>query len=207
MAAELQSNKEASSDKNEKGVDTSMKAFTEAIRSHGEFYPSGPMCWGPVQWIALHQMARGYPLKSPSKEKQEGVKAYVMGLAEFLPCSICSTHWRVIAPTVEAHTSSRDELLKWTIDVHNAVNERTKGKKAVLTYKEAIETIITNCTGNRLTISTLGGGDGDVGSTKKKHQKCSETAAQVLGTTTALFALATMIFVVLFILARRKTSS
>ena len=188
-------------------TDTSMKAFTDALQSHGEFYPTGPMCWGPVQWMALHQMARGYPLTSPSKEKQEGVKAYVMGLVELLPCSICATHWRVIAPTVEAHTSSRNALLKWTIDVHNAVNERTKGKKAVLSYRQAIDTIIMQCAGNRLTVSTIGAAsDSTTPLPSHEHRKCSETAVKVLATTSALLALASVIFFILFILSRRKLS-
>ena len=178
-------------------AETSVKAFEEAIAAKGDFYATGPMCWGPVQWIALHQMARGYPLHSPAPEKQAAAKAYVIALADLLPCSICATHWRAIAPTID--TSSRNAFLKWTIDVHNSVNKRTK--KAVLSYREAIDTIIFQCVDNCLSISTFRE-KSNPPTTPTAH--CSKTAVTSLAATSALLALATVIFFVLFMHARRQ---
>jgi hypothetical protein len=91
----------------------------------------GPRCWGPLQWMALHQMLRGF---QPTPERQAALRSHVQTLADVIPCSICSNHWRAIAPTID--TSSRDAALKWSIDVHNAVNKRLH--KPELSYEQAI---------------------------------------------------------------------
>ncbi len=73
---------------------------------------------------------------------------YMTSLAEIMPCSLCANEWRQIAPTVASATDSRYTALKWTIDVHNAVNKRLH--KPVLTYAEAVDAIKSACPGNVL---------------------------------------------------------
>ena len=111
---------------------------------------SGPSCWGPVQWAALHQMLRGYPREAASTEKQEALKAYVNGLAGLIPCNACAQHWKTFAATVQ--TENRHDALKWSIDAHNAVNARL-GKR-VYTYAEALQMIETQCAGNVYTCTS-----------------------------------------------------
>ena len=101
---------------------------------------STPKCWGPVQWLAIHQLLRGYP-RNPMPSTQAALKAYLAALAHLIPCSICASHWADIAPTVD--TSSRAAALKWSIDVHNEVNKRLK--KPVLSYAEAVATLEAAC--------------------------------------------------------------
>ena len=128
-----------------------LQEFETVMETRSDMYASGPLCWGPLQWMAMHQMARGYPHR-PSPEKQAAIKAYMVALVDLLPCSICSTHWKAIAPTVK--TESRHAFLKWTIDVHNKVNKRTG--KPVLDYSAALDTIHASCQDNCLSsISTL----------------------------------------------------
>ena len=183
--------------------ETSMQAFTNALDTFGEFYPTGPMCWGPVQWAAMHQMARGFPLHNPSPEKQAAVKAYMLALVEVLPCSICATHWKNIAPTVD--TSSRNAFLKWTIDVHNSVNKRTE--KTVLSYRDAIEAIVLQCTGNRLTLcSGNGSAPGQSSNSTSTTSQSPISAVTTLAATSILFAFAMIVFFVLFMHARRRAS-
>ncbi len=105
---------------------------------------SGPECWGPPQWIALHQYARSYPRKNPTNEVQQAARNYVMAMVHLIPCNECSGHWAKIAPTVV--TTDRCSFLKWTIDVHNQVNAR-KGKP-VLSYEEAVRQIEATCPNN-----------------------------------------------------------
>jgi hypothetical protein len=105
---------------------------------------SGPSCWGPVQWTALHQLLRGYPREDASAEKQDALKAYVNGLAGLIPCNACAQHWKSFAATVQ--TKNRHDALKWSIDAHNAVNARL-GKR-VYTYAEALRLLETQCVGN-----------------------------------------------------------
>jgi hypothetical protein len=104
--------------------------------------PAAPRCWGPLQWSALHQLLRGYP-QQPSEKTQQDLRQYVTALAGLIPCSICATHWADIAPTVD--TSSRFAALKWSIDVHNAVNKRLG--KPVLTYAQAVDHLTGMCSG------------------------------------------------------------
>ena len=127
-----------------------LKDFATIMSTRSDVYASGPMCWGPLQWMAMHQMARGFP-HNPTPEKQAAVKAYMVALVDLLPCSICAMHWGQIAPHVR--TESRNAFLKWTIDVHNKVNKRTG--KPVLTYPQALDTILNSCKDNCLSISTL----------------------------------------------------
>lgn len=106
---------------------------------------SGPACWGPPQWMALHQLLRGYPREHASPEKQAALKSYVQGLAGIIPCNACAQHWKALADTVA--TENRAAALKWSIDVHNAVNLRT-GKK-MYSYADALELLRDTCPGNR----------------------------------------------------------
>jgi hypothetical protein len=95
------------------------------------FHACGPGCWGPVEWMAMHQMLRGF---QPTPTRKAALVTHLTSLADVLPCSACGNHWRTIAPTVD--TSSRDAALKWSIDAHNSVNERLGKPK--LSYAQAI---------------------------------------------------------------------
>jgi hypothetical protein len=121
-------------------VDTNLKALDV-----GNLSSSGPSCWGPPQWIALHQLLRGYPLENAPQEKQDALKAYVTGLAGIIPCNACAQHWKVLAETVQ--TSDRRAALAWSIDAHNLVNARL-GKR-VLTYMEAARVLTDQCPNNK----------------------------------------------------------
>lgn len=110
-----------------------------------DFIATGPLCWGPNQWLALHQMLRGYPRTDPSPAKQRALRQYVAAMADVMPCSICSDHWRKLAPTVK--TGSRLEALKWSIDAHNTVNKRLG--KPVYTYAQAVKLLKEQCPGNK----------------------------------------------------------
>ena len=120
-------------------------ALEHALKTPG-FAATGPMCWGPAQWTALHQMLRGYPRQAASPEKQRALRQYVEALADLLPCSICATHWRQLAGTVD--TADRFHALKWSIDAHNTVNARLG--KPVLSYADAVKTLQAQCPKNQL---------------------------------------------------------
>ena len=123
------------------GTPTPSSSAAEIIDGIG---PSGPSCWGPPQWTALHQLLRGYPRQTASKEKQEALRAYVTGLAGLIPCNSCAQHWKAFAETVQ--TKNRTDALKWSIDVHNAVNARLG--KHMYTYPEAIQELKAQCPNN-----------------------------------------------------------
>ena len=74
---------------------------------------------GPPLWASIHNIARAY---EPTPEKQAAVRAFLQSLAVLLPCSVCAQHFAALAPT--ARLGSAYDLLKWTVDTHNAVNAR-----------------------------------------------------------------------------------
>jgi FAD-linked sulfhydryl oxidase len=102
--------------------------------------PVRPRCWGPAQWQAIHQLLRGYP-DIPTEATKQALRNYLEALVYLIPCPSCAGHWKEIVGTVDA--SSRVAALKWSIDVHNAVNRRLH--KRELTYTEAIEALNQKC--------------------------------------------------------------
>jgi hypothetical protein len=100
--------------------------------------------WGPYGWKFMHMVALAYP-NNPTNEDKENYKTFFTILSNILPCQMCAEHYKknlVNFPLTDLILSSRDTLLKWTIDVHNEVN-RSIGKK-ILDYDEAITLIKNN---------------------------------------------------------------
>lgn len=162
--------------------------------------PSGPMCWGPPQWIALHQMLRGYPDK-PSPVAQTALKAYVIAMAGVIPCSVCSQHWSELAPTVK--TGSRYEALKWSIDAHNTVNQRLG--KPVYSYAQVIDMLNRQCPGNRYACSMM---DATLSSTLAHAQQARvKTENAAIGVGVAAGVLVIVIVILAIYLARANHRS
>lgn len=91
---------------------------------------------GPSQWTSLHNIAR-----TLTPDKMDAFKEYTRNMAILLPCGVCSSHFRKLV-TDTLHATTPQEALKWTIDVHNAVNQRLG--KPVLSYAQAIAAIQQN---------------------------------------------------------------
>jgi hypothetical protein len=122
----------------------SATALKDALQTLA-FCSSGPACWGPMQWLAMHQIARGYPRQAPTDAQQVAWTSYVSALADLLPCPVCADHWRAIILR-GVPTASRFDVLKWTIDVHNEVNARLH--KPTLSYEQAVKAMQQACPGN-----------------------------------------------------------
>lgn len=100
-----------------------------------------PEIWGTNGWNFIHTVAMAYPV-NPSKKDIENYYNFYTNLEHVLPCSMCrknlSKHL-VEFPLTDYDLSSRYNLVRWTINLHNIVNQSI-GKK-VLTYSEAMEHI------------------------------------------------------------------
>jgi hypothetical protein len=88
----------------------------------------------------MHSVAFWYPT-TPSIEQQADAARFFNALGSLLPCMACRLHYIEILRTmpVEDAVGDRMTLLKWTIDVHNAVNLSTGAK--VLSVEDAIVAI------------------------------------------------------------------
>ena len=93
-----------------------------------------PGSWGFHQWNMLHRMALTYPAES-DKERQTQMTAYLEGMCANLPCPGCSFHCGKYLEEHKPAVATRQDLKKWVVDFHNAVNKRL-GKRE-WSYEEA----------------------------------------------------------------------
>lgn len=84
-----------------------------------------PSVWGPFFWHTMHISALGYPQK-PSYNQKKAAKEFYEALVFLIPCPICREHYsqflqqNPVAPSLDR----REDLFKWTVDLHNSVNKQ-----------------------------------------------------------------------------------
>jgi len=84
-----------------------------------------PSVWGPIFWHTIHITAIGYP-RSPSYAVKRAAKEFYESLALLIPCPVCREHYTtyLIKFPISPHLDRRDDLFKWTVNLHNNVNEQ-----------------------------------------------------------------------------------
>lgn len=109
------------------------------MNSHGKVPMSiPPAVWGPFFWHTMHLAALGYS-NSPTLPEKRAAKEFYESLQYMIPCPVCKTHYAEflkqypITPSLD----SRTDLFRWTVQVHNAVNE-SLGKRSNYTEADAI---------------------------------------------------------------------
>jgi hypothetical protein len=103
-----------------------------------------PEVWGPHGWKFIHYVTLGYP-ENPTQTQKEKYKAFLVLLKDVLPCSLCANHYAENLqkqPLTDEIMSSRENLIKWGIDIHNIVNESKN--KPIVKYIDARRFIDTN---------------------------------------------------------------
>jgi hypothetical protein len=103
-----------------------------------------PEVWGPHGWKFIHYVTIGYP-ENPTPAQKEKYKAFLVLLKDVLPCSLCANHYGENLkkePLTDQVMNSRENLIKWGINIHNVVNEM-KGKP-IIKYTDAIKSADTN---------------------------------------------------------------
>lgn len=83
-----------------------------------------PAVWGPFFWHTIHLVAISYP-KNPTYTDKKCAKEFYESLAHLLPCAVCREHYasHLAENPLTPFLDSRTDLLKWTILVHNKVNQ------------------------------------------------------------------------------------
>ena len=98
-----------------------------------------PYIWGKYLWTSIHFISLGYP-DAPSEQNKIDYKSFFENLYKVLPCSLCSMnyvdHLKQLPLTDEIMADKRS-LFKWTVDIHNLVNDSLNKKK--MTYAEAFQ--------------------------------------------------------------------
>jgi len=84
--------------------------------------------WGPPAWTFLHTVTYNYP-ENPTEDDKRNFYNFFMSLQHVLPCEKCKEHYKQNIQKYDLNNSlgSRQELVKWLIDLHNDVN-RDNGK-------------------------------------------------------------------------------
>jgi len=106
--------------------------------------PLYPKDWGPYGWKFIHIVALAYP-SQPTNDDKENYKTFFTIIGKILPCHICSDHYcenLIKYPLSNTVLSSRENLLKWTIDMHNSVNQINNTR--IYDYDTAIALIKNN---------------------------------------------------------------
>ena len=83
-----------------------------------------PEVWGPFYWHTIHIVSMGYPV-TPTYSDKKAAKDFYESLQFLIPCAICRTHYteHLRANPITPSLDSREHLIKWSIDIHNAVNK------------------------------------------------------------------------------------
>jgi hypothetical protein len=87
----------------------------------------GPSVWGPHAWKFIHITAMAYP-ENPTNIDINTYRNFFTLLGDILPCPTCRINYKkklIKFPLTDFVLASTDNLVKWTIDLHNEVNKDT----------------------------------------------------------------------------------
>ena len=80
--------------------------------------------WGPPAWTFLHTVTYNYP-ENPTEDDKHNFYNFFMSIQHILPCEKCKEHYKQNIQKYDLKNSlgSRQELVKWLIDLHNDINK------------------------------------------------------------------------------------
>jgi hypothetical protein len=117
-----------------------------------------PEIWGKCAWEFTHIVTLNYP-DNPTRQDMFNYYTFFNSLQYVLPCEKCqinlTKHYQKF-PLTSNILSSKQNLIKWWIDIHNLVNHQTN--KPLMTYDDAISVMerkINNAESNNNTMFYL----------------------------------------------------
>ena len=93
-----------------------------------------PKNWGKFGWGFIHNVALGYS-EDLTYMKKDQYRKFFEAIGDVLPCLDCQTHYKEMLVNNPPVLVNKDTLFKWTVDIHNKVNERLN--KKIISYDEA----------------------------------------------------------------------
>jgi hypothetical protein len=89
-----------------------------------------PEVWGPFFWHTIHIAALGYP-QTPTYTDKKAAKEFYESLQVLIPCPICRDHYisHMAKSPIGPSLDSKKDLFRWTVQLHNEVNEMLKKRK------------------------------------------------------------------------------
>lgn len=89
-----------------------------------------PTKWGPIAWRKFHIKAITFPGTPCICDIDQIVRFYQEVFPKYIHCESCATHYRRILRENPIEANSMIDLFKWTVDVHNRINNKM-GKRSV----------------------------------------------------------------------------
>jgi hypothetical protein len=89
-----------------------------------------PEVWGPFFWHTIHIAALGYP-QTPTYTDKKAAKEFYESLQVLIPCPVCRDHYisHMAKLPIGPSLDSKKDLFRWTVQLHNEVNEMLKKRK------------------------------------------------------------------------------
>jgi hypothetical protein len=90
-----------------------------------------PELWGPPAWYFMHRVTVHYPVK-PTQKERDDVKKFFNDIPNILPCNTCSDEYKNCiksSPLTVGILSTRNNLIKWLVDIHNKTNQKINQKQ------------------------------------------------------------------------------
>lgn len=83
-----------------------------------------PAKWGPTIWKTIHIIAASSP-RFPTDADRARYKVFFTSIGQVLPCIKCRNNFsaHISKLPIDLYLVDRDTLFKWTVDLHNTVNE------------------------------------------------------------------------------------
>jgi hypothetical protein len=97
-----------------------------------------PKIWGPKLWFVIHTIALNYP-NNPTYQDKRNHEDFFNQLVYMIPCDKCRIHYRQRLdkyPVIQ-HLENSDTLFRYTILIHNDVNEMLN--KPRLSYEDVLK--------------------------------------------------------------------
>lgn len=95
-----------------------------------------PKNWGNYGWGFIHSIALGFP-ENPTYMTKNEYRIFFESIGTVLPCLDCAKHYKNYLLNKPPILISKDSLFKWTVDIHNSVNQRLN--KETITYQQAYD--------------------------------------------------------------------
>ena len=88
-----------------------------------------PQVWGPSLWSFLHNLAISYPNEA-SEEQIQNHSMFLTILGKIIPCVYCRKGYSEFneGKNFQKILSSKTNFFKYTVDLHNHVNQKLKKK-------------------------------------------------------------------------------
>ena len=115
--------------------------------------PITPDVWGPSLWKSIHYIALAYSM-NPTDEQKIIYKNYFTSIQAVLPCSICANNYArhlIELPLTDEVLKNKETLVKWTIDMHNKVNE--ENGKTIYSFDDGLKIILDDFPTNNVVVN------------------------------------------------------